>query len=164
MTREKAIEILKNSAMKDTLSEQWKKAYKMAISALEQMPEVTSTMQTGQFDYAIECPYPNDCPHPYGIFKNCLECKEKSVKQQPCEDAVNRDAVMGLVAREHTEWDDLYIDIAKLPSVTQKSGKWIRKYDSIVNELYWECNKCGEGFQLTSNYCPNCGADMRGAE
>ena len=32
-------------------------------------------------------------------------------------DAVSREAVMGLVAREHTEWDDLYIDIAKLPPV-----------------------------------------------
>ena len=38
MTREEAIEILKNSTMKDTLSEQWKEAYKMAISALEQEP------------------------------------------------------------------------------------------------------------------------------
>lgn len=36
MTREEAIEILKNSTMKDTLSEQWKEAYKMAIKALEQ--------------------------------------------------------------------------------------------------------------------------------
>ena len=34
------------------------KALNMAISALEQMPEVTSTMQTGQFDYAD--PYQTD--------------------------------------------------------------------------------------------------------
>ena len=38
MSREEAIEILKNSTMKDTLSEQWQEAYKMAISALEQEP------------------------------------------------------------------------------------------------------------------------------
>ena len=38
MTREEAIKILKNSTMKDTLSEQWKEAYKMAIKALEQEP------------------------------------------------------------------------------------------------------------------------------
>ena len=92
MTREEAIERLKYISKVDDshITTNDIVALDMAISALEQMPEVTSTMQTGQFDYVKE----------------------------PCEDAVSRDAVMGLVVREHTEWDDLYIDIAKLPSVT----------------------------------------------
>ena len=50
--------------------------------------------------------------------------------------------------------------IKALPSVTQKSGEWIRKYDRIVNDLFWECNKCECGFQHEYNYCPNCGCRM----
>ena len=46
-----------------------------------------------------------------------LEMAISALEQEPCEDAISREAVMGLVAREHSEWDDLYIDIAKLPSV-----------------------------------------------
>ena len=41
------------------------------------------------------------------------EIKKKLPSVQPkpieCEDAISREAVMGLVAREHSEWDDLYI-------------------------------------------------------
>ena len=50
------------------------KAYKMAIQALEQMPEVTSTMQTGQFDYV-------PIRETKGI--SCSECRYFKVTQQP---------------------------------------------------------------------------------
>ena len=80
-------------------------------------------------------------------------------KLEPCEDAISRDAVMGLVAREHSEWDDLYIDIAKLPSVTpsRRKGHWIKKVD-FGNCVDYVCSNCfNEG---TKDYCPNCGAEM----
>lgn len=93
---------------------------------------------------------------------------EINIEQEPCDDAISREAVMGLVAREHTEWDDLYIDIAKLPSVTQKSGKWIL-LDECANSGYY-CSNCQkklvkEGWSDTVKkikFCQNCGADMRG--
>ena len=57
---------------------------------------------------------------------------------EPCEDAISREAVMGLVAREHSEWDDLYIDIAKLPSITP-SKEWVRNiHDKEI------CPYCGK--------------------
>ena len=93
----------------------------------------------------------------------------KQVKQaelEQCEDAISREAVMGLVAREHTEWDDLYIDIAKLPSVTQKSGKWIER-DKRAHYAYWErykCSKCGHYGDNDYKFCPNCGAKMESEE
>ena len=94
------------------------------------------------------------------IAKDLIEDEEDSIfYQEPCDDAISREKVMGLVAREHSEWDDLYIDIAKLPSVMQKSGKWmLNKEKSHFFDVY-ECSNCGKISGLT-NYCPNCGARM----
>ena len=148
MTREEAIEIIKayREKLNNSVSNQLdgdKQAFDMAISALEQEPICPSA--------GIDC---EDCP-----------------AYEPCEDAVSREAVMGLVAREHTEWDDLYIDIAQLPSVTQKlkTGHWIEK-DGFDGDIYYDCSECGESWATIEGtpwdnewkYCPNCGADMRG--
>lgn len=43
---------------------------------------------------------------------------------------------------------------------TEKTGRWHRKYDSIVNDYFWECDNCKCGFQRDYPYCPNCGAKM----
>ena len=42
-------------------------------------------------------------------------------------------------------------------------GKWIWTVadDEYLGE-YWKCNLCGEHSYIGYNYCPNCGADMRG--
>ena len=41
-------------------------------------------------------------------------------------------------------------------------GEWIEQEDDYYH--YWECSECGFGVGLDDirNYCPNCGADMRG--
>lgn len=40
-----------------------------------------------------------------------------------------------------------------------RHGKW------TVTPIYIKCSECGESFMLIpQNYCPNCGADMRGEE
>ena len=54
--------------------------------------------------------------------------------------------------------------IVKALTVTQKSGKWIAHSDGGIWIKYYECSKCGRGHNTHSDYCPNCGADMRGAE
>lgn len=51
-------------------------------------------------------------------------------------------------------------DIESLPAIELKKGKWIK--DNLVG---WKCSNCGEHIVLDikyGNYCPNCGADMRG--
>lgn len=47
----------------------------------------------------------------------------------------------------------------------RKKGKWIKMSDA--DGIYWACSECGEDIPRTEsidkkNYCPNCGADMRG--
>lgn len=54
-------------------------------------------------------------------------------------------------------------------SVGRKSGRWVKKTEDFV--YYYACSECGEpvlksqwGHDFFSDYCPNCGADMRGEE
>lgn len=62
--------------------------------------------------------------------------------------------------------------LGRLPSAQpeRKIGEWIRKYDyyhGIIMRVC-KCSVCGanagigkDGFWYKSNFCPNCGADMR---
>lgn len=116
------------------------------------------------------------------IFIKAIE----KVKQEPCDDAISRQAVLDIVNNPLNIRLDAIIK--KLPSVTQKSetvtefadrcrecgakygklleqksGKWRRvsidKY--TTHAQYWyECDKCGEQTLGEHNYCPNCGANM----
>ncbi len=49
-----------------------------------------------------------------------------------------------------------------MPTVIEperKTGRW------KVTPVYIKCSECGESFMLMpQNFCPNCGADMRGEE
>lgn len=53
----------------------------------------------------------------------------------------------------------------------RKTGKWIEQDDGW-DGIYYECSVCREPFTLIDgtpsdnlyNFCPNCGADMRGEQ
>ena len=77
-------------------------------------------------------------------------------------------------------WQMGWLDKLELPPVQpeQKKGKWIMMSDA--DGVYWDCSECGEKLLRVShynpqfdlfprlisikktNYCPSCGADMRG--
>ena len=43
-------------------------------------------------------------------------------------------------------------------------GEWIMDNEHTKNPLLWyKCNLCGV-YHSPTNFCPNCGADMRGAK
>ncbi len=61
------------------------------------------------------------------------------------------------------------IDIKHAPTIEErKKGKWIPKFDGkFTGGAYWfSCSKCKRIVPDVRNggwnYCPNCGADMRG--
>ena len=44
-------------------------------------------------------------------------------------------------------------------------GDWAWETDGHgVCWQIWKCSRCGRGTKIRSNFCPNCGADMRGKQ
>ena len=101
--------------------------------------------------------------------------EERANTQEPCEDVVSRGELLSHVLCEGISCNECSFNeidgvsgcllekrVFELPSVTHKSGKWDRSCT---------CSVCGQWRILESEknggkykYCPNCGADMRGAE
>ena len=51
--------------------------------------------------------------------------------------------------------------IDKLPSADRPQGEWVSNHDGS-----WNCSECGLRVFIYAkgNYCPNCGARMKGAD
>ena len=161
MTREEAIEKLE--IMRQKVDEETYRALILAIKALEQENEKMSDEE--MCDTYTE-----------GYFKGYDDGLERKL-EEPCEDAISREAVLNTLGnmdkaldenRTVKEYKALLKECYKeLPSVTQKSGKWIRRENvTSIDNVRWayECSKCGYEMRSMTRYCPSCGADMRGAE
>ena len=109
----------------------------------------------------------------------------EALKKEPCDDCISRQAAIeainkyGSVWMEYTEvmsTDEIAERALKaskqsmikilhdMPSVTsaRTKGKWMTEH----NKGYVQCSNCHTRvpFCKRSNFCPNCGADMRGEE
>lgn len=104
------------------------------------------------------------------------------LEQEPCEDAISRqDAIEEirfgqsyitkihptgeleeLFVKENQALEDAIKRIEQLPSVQPiiPRGHWIECEDEV--KVY--CSKCKEKSDYPTNYCQNCGADMRESE
>lgn len=62
----------------------------------------------------------------------------------------------------HTEED--VTRLLSLPSVERPNGKWIFNPTDAIDLMFAKpkCSKCGFESSDGGNFCPNCGADMRG--
>ncbi len=117
--------------------------------------------------------------------EEALDFLKKSVTQKSteCGDAISRDAVLKKIDYEVEHYckyleevddkrnaqthvallsDNIREEVEQLPSVTQKSGKWI---DHSYEEGYVECPFCGHATTCEDNidelhYCFYCGARM----
>ena len=153
MTREEAIEfgktilLVADSNDDDSAIE----FTRIAISALSQEP-------CDVFDEYGNYKYPSD-----------VELAEpNTATSMPCDDAISREAVIKILEKYNLEMSKIAEELNELPSVTQKSGKWIMSDDGLYRPI---CNKCGahpwKGYIPTVEeatevfkYCPNCGAKM----
>lgn len=54
-------------------------------------------------------------------------------------------------------------ELPTVDAVEVVHGEWITKcMEGSWTHYRYSCSNCGSGFDSNSNYCPNCGADMRG--
>lgn len=103
-------------------------------------------------------------------------------KQQTSEDCVSRDAMMKCFKKWQPYMATRILgyeqELSKLPSVTlsRPKGKWICHRDHCESlgvipsglGVYEWCSNCDCGIDIREwqrnhyNFCPNCGADMRG--
>ena len=85
------------------------------------------------------------------------------------DDLISRQAAIDIVVFECGEWTGLAKEInkqlrrlpsAQLDAVPVVHGRWIpwKYHDGF------RCEKCNEPVYNKHNYCPNCGADMRGEQ
>lgn len=126
-----------------------------------------------------------ECAEEYRQLAEWLKGYKRLLEQEPCEDAVSRQAVL---EKLHEYFDpledgedvcpaDVYHEIKVLPSVTPqlKTGHWIMPVqdDGMSEPICYQvrCSECGfdldpqtwhmELYQYGADkYCPNCGAKM----
>lgn len=92
-----------------------------------------------------------------------LEIGIKALEQEPCEDAISRQAVIEIAESSKSNWIDnsvLFKRVNELPPVTPKpkTGHWIYRVVGIYR--YASCSECNKMQVDESNYCPNCGVEM----
>ena len=75
-----------------------------------------------------------------------------------------------VLANRPTERDSLIVAVRKAFDAMQTAepirGKWIRDGHHIRCDQCgeWMCDRDREGWDYPKNFCPNCGADMRGEQ
>ena len=84
----------------------------------------------------------------------------------------NKDMVIGANSKEHQAWykaEDVYKALESVPDALpeRKKGKWRRRLVDCGFNADWHCSECDWKTSLEEhgyNFCPNCGADMRGEQ
>lgn len=80
----------------------------------------------------------------------------------------NKDMVEGANSDEHQAWyksQDIYEALEALPSVDRPQGEWIGVEEDWRHQIeFWKCSECDFAVSSMYNYCPNCGARMKGAD
>ncbi len=82
----------------------------------------------------------------------------------------NKDMVSGANSDEHQAWykaDDVYKALEAVPSADRPSGEWKRRLVDNGFNADWVCSECGYRVKtdfVDYNFCPYCGADMKGKD
>ena len=85
----------------------------------------------------------------------CIYCEHEFKEQQTDDDPYQ------------TDMDEAWEQAKR---AERQTGEWERHYirPNVYKDLRWYCSACGNGCGYNNafmfDFCPNCGADMRGAE
>lgn len=67
---------------------------------------------------------------------------------------------------DHTENEYIREGLLNAGYCKQTEGEWIehkRFFSNGKSLIHYQCNLCGVYLAIQANYCPNCGAKMKGA-
>ena len=85
---------------------------------------------------------------------------------KPSEDCISRQAVLNYLesnAEDFPDYHEAIEHILHVPPTTpkQNKGEW-----KVGAGMLYRCTNCGNGYKdvYEYNFCPNCGADMRGEQ
>lgn len=107
-------------------------------------------------------------------FHKVMQIIDKYAEQEPCDDAVSRQAVLDTEYQikeingiEYVMLSEVQMKIRKMPSVRPqepKTGEWIALESRFELGDRLKCSECGQVFvvgdYVSRKYCPNCGAKM----
>lgn len=142
MTREEAVTVLKAFMKNPLFSDEHKAAFNIAI-------------------HDIKAHHDWDINNLILINKDNYEPleQEPTTKNDLGVDAVNREAVLDLIADYDLSMGQVVKGIHALPSVTPQEPKTgYREYNDIYD--HYLCGNCKTIVMDYDNFCPNCGAKM----
>lgn len=97
-----------------------------------------------------------------------IEQAIESLEQEPCEDAISRQALI----EKATSWNKHFTDSERCVSLTDiqnappvnpepKTGHWINPttMQCMKEQVFYYCSVCGK-YADANKFCPNCGAKM----
>ena len=192
MTREVAIKAIQDFIgwfKEDSLI---RKALEMAIKALSQVSEIEENIIKYMKKYPNHVGNTDFWEGFYACRNVVLQLDDEEYapkEQEPC-DAIIREELLKAISTwdkfgvddtnslfrldnlslphyvPYIHYDDVIKCIKGMPSVTQKSGKWIKKEDDTC--WWYACSECEQeplknrwnDDDVLSAFCPNCGAKM----
>ena len=110
----------------------------------------------------------NECQSKHPI-KEALYAARKALEKEPCEDAVSRKSVIAIIQNHWWNCRDIDKLVNELPPVTPqepRKGHWEDIKNKNGTVIAARCSRCGKSpkHAIKSDFCPNCGADMREVE
>ena len=91
-------------------------------------------------------------------------------------DPIERDDVIKLVNRckdrlqgKGLTYEIMLDMVQNIPSADRPQGEWIDTgkdpdHSHPLTAIWYRCSECGDGTNTKTNYCPNCGCRMKGAD
>lgn len=105
-------------------------------------------------------------------YELCIVNHVEGMERDMNDDLISRQDAIDAAVEAADEWDGGYsrsreeiitLKLRMLPS-SNKSGHWVMNPSEVAGEGYYICSNCNNDVYDATDFCPNCGADMRGEQ